>query len=163
MSRLVVLAFRNETGAAGMRQALARLRRQHLIHLAEPAVVVRRQDGEVMIKPTIGLVGPGALLGAFWGVMVGLLFSMPWLGLGLGAAAGAIIGQLADVGVGDRFIKEVGHSVEPGYSALLLLAHDWTDDQVLENEISPYEGLVLPVSPSTWDETEPGPTSDARE
>jgi uncharacterized membrane protein len=153
VSRQVVLAFKDECGAEEMRHGLARLRKEHLIPLAEPAVVVRSQDGRVKVKPTIRLAGPAALLGAFWGVMVGLLFATPWFGLGIGAALGTITGVLADIGVRDAFIRVVGKSIEPGHSALLLLVHDWADDQVLEKESIPFDGQVLPTPLVTMEQT----------
>jgi uncharacterized membrane protein len=149
MSRLVVLAFNNKAGSEGMHHALTRLRRQHLVQLAEPAMVVRAQDGEVTVMPAIGLVWPAVLLGSFWGLMVGLLFSAPWLGLGIGAV-GAIISALADTGAEDEFIRHVGSSIEPGHSALLLLAHDWADDRTLESEITRFDGVILPPPGDRW-------------
>lgn len=153
MSRQVVLAFKDECGAEEMRHGLARLRKEHLVPFAEPAVVVRRKDGRMKVKPAIRLAGPAALLGAFWGVMVGLLFTTPWFGLGIGAAIGAITGVLADLGARDAFIREVGRSIEPGHSALLLLVHDWADDQVLERESSPFDGQILPSPLATMEQT----------
>lgn len=63
------------------------------------------------VKQAVNLVGAGALGGAFWGMLIGLLFWMPWLGLAIGAASGALGGALADVGVDDKFIKEVGNTI----------------------------------------------------
>jgi uncharacterized membrane protein len=146
MSRLVVIAFKDDTSAKQMRRALAYLRKPQLINLAEPIIVVHEPDGKLRVKPTIPLAGVMALFGAFWGVMVGLLLSMPWLGLGIGAAAGAIVGGVADIGVEDKLVKEVGAAIEPGHSALLLFAHDWTSDRVLEREVAEFDGFILPTS-----------------
>lgn len=55
----------------------------------------------------MSLVGTGALGGAFWGLLIGIIFWMPWLGMITGAAAGAIAGKFSDVGVDDKFIKLV--------------------------------------------------------
>lgn len=55
----------------------------------------------------MGLVGTSALGGAFWGLLIGIIFWMPWRGMIMGAAAGAIVGKISDVGVGDKFIKLV--------------------------------------------------------
>ncbi len=43
------------------------------------------------------------------------------IGLDDAAVAGALAGEYADVGVDDKFIKEVGNSIQPGNSALFLL------------------------------------------
>ncbi len=132
MSTLVVLAFKDETSAEQMRDKLAALQKQQLISLSDAAVVVRKQDGKVKVKQAVSLVGAGALGGAFWGMLIGLLFWMPWLGLAIGAAAGAVGGALTDVGVDDKFIKEVGEKIQPGQSALFLMVESWTEDKVLD-------------------------------
>jgi uncharacterized membrane protein len=146
-----VFAFKDETGATEMRDALAGLQKKHLISLADAAVVIRKPDGKVKIKQAVSLVGAGALGGAFWGMLIGLLFWMPWLGLAIGAVSGAIGGKLSDVGVDDGFIKEVGNTIEPGHSALFLLVEDWTEDKVLE-ELTKFDAQVLQTSLSREDE-----------
>jgi len=123
MAELIVLAFDDEQGALQMRDQLLDIREQRMLQLADAAVVVRRQDGKVKVKQLTELVGSGALGGAFWGVLIGLLLAAPWLGLAVGAIAGAAIGSLADYGVDDKFIKEVGNTIQPGQSALFLLIH----------------------------------------
>ena len=45
---------------------------------------------------------------------------------------GAIGGKFTDVGVDDKFIKEVGDTIEPGHSALFLLVVSATEDKVIE-------------------------------
>ena len=151
MATMVVLAFKNETGAEEMRNTLARLQKLQLISLSDAAVVVRRQDGKVKIKQAVSLVGAGALGGAFWGMLIGLLFFAPWLGLAIGAASGALGGALTDVGVDDKFIKQVGNTIEPGHSALFLLVDSWTEDKVMD-EIGKYDAEVLQTSLSKADE-----------
>ena len=151
MATMVVLAFKDETGAEQMRDTLVGLQKLHLISLSDAAVVVRRQDGKVKIKQAVSLVGGGALGGAFWGMLIGLLFAAPWLGLAIGAASGALGGALTDVGVDDKFITEVGNTIEPGHSALFLLVESWTEDKVLD-EIGKYDAEVLQTSLSKEDE-----------
>lgn len=146
MSRTVVITFKADTNVDQMRRSLARLRRQQLVSLAEPVVFVREPGGRLRIKRTMGLAAALALLGAFWGVMVGLLFATPWLGLGLGAAAGTVVGVAASVSTQGRSLKEMIDTLQPGQSALLLLAHDWADDRALEQEVTRFEGTILRTS-----------------
>ena len=94
MSDLVVFAFDNETGAAEMAQAVKGLQKQELIQIEDAATVVRKQDGKPKVKQAQSLVGAGALGGAFWGLLIGLLFFAPWLGMVAGALGGAIGGKL---------------------------------------------------------------------
>ena len=145
MSDLIVLAFDDESGALQMRDKLVDLQKQHLITLEDAAVVVRRQDGKVKVKQAVSLVGAGALGGAFWGMLIGIIFWMPWLGLAMGAVGGALGGKFSDVGVDDNFIKEVGNTIEPGHSALFLLVVEATGDKVLD-ELEGTKATVLKTS-----------------
>ncbi len=151
MSDLIVLAFKDETSAAQMRDELVGLQKQHLINLDDAAVVVRKQDGKVKVKQAVDLVGTGAFGGAFWGMLIGLLFWAPWLGLAIGALSGALGGAHSDYGVEDKFIKEVGNTIEPGNSALFLLVRDWSKDKVMDS-VAKYEAEVLQTSLSKDDE-----------
>ena len=151
MSELVVLAFKTETGAREMEETLIGLQKKELIKLEDAAYVVRRQDGKVKVKQANNLVGSGALGGAFWGLLIGLLFWAPWLGLAIGAATGAIAGHFTDVGIDDDFIKEVSNTIDPGQSALFLLIFKWTEDRVLE-QVKQFDAAVLRTSLSEEDE-----------
>jgi uncharacterized membrane protein len=151
MSELMVFAFESEDGAFQMRDKLLDIRKRRLVQLADAAVVVRQQDGKVKVKQLTNLVGGGALGGAFWGLLVGLLFTVPWLGLALGAAAGATIGGLTDYGVDDKFIKEVGSTIEPGHSALFLLMHEATMEKWMD-ELVEFKPTVLQTTLSKADE-----------
>lgn len=151
MADLIVLAFETEDGALEVRDELIKLQKQQLIELEDAAVVVRPVEGKPKVKQVGSLAGAGALGGAFWGLFIGLLFFAPWLGLVMGAAAGAIAGGLTDVGVDDKFIKDVGKTIEPGQSALFLLIRKVTPDKVLD-QIKKYQPTVLQTSLSEDDE-----------
>jgi uncharacterized membrane protein len=151
MSELVVLGFKTETGAQEMSEVMGRLQKQQLITLEDAAVVVRKQDGKPKVKQAVSLVGAGAMGGAFWGMLIGLLFFAPWLGLAIGAVSGAIGGKMSDYGIDDDFIKEVSETIEPGHSALFLLVKDVTPDKVLD-EITKYDATVMRTSLSNEDE-----------
>ncbi len=151
MSDLVVFAFDSLGGADEMAAAVGRLQKQELIKLEDAATVVRKGDGKPKVKQAQSLVGAGALGGAFWGLLIGLLFLAPWLGLAAGAIGGAIGGKFTDIGIDDKFIKEVGETIEPGHSALFLLIADWTEDKVLA-ELEKYNAMVLRTSLSEEDE-----------
>lgn len=151
MSDLIVFAFDNPTGADEMAKAVADLQKQQLITLEDAATVVRKDDGKPKVKQAQSLVGAGALGGAFWGLLIGLLFFMPWLGLAAGAIGGAIGGKMTDVGIDDKFIKEVGSTIEPGHSALFLLVTSWTEDKVLA-QLEKFNATVLRTSLSAEDE-----------
>ena len=68
-----------------------------------------------------------------------------------GAAAGAAAGALADIGIDDNFMKELGATLKPGSSALFVLVRKVTPDKVLE-AVRGIGGKVLKTSLSHDDE-----------
>ena len=151
MSNLIVFTFDNETEAERMRDELVKMQKQQLISLEDAAVVIRRENGKVKVKQAQSLVGAGALGGSFWGLLIGLLFWAPWLGLAIGAASGALAGGMSDVGVDDKFIKEVGEDIEPGHSALFLLVIESTPDKVMEG-LQDFDPTIYQTSLSAEDD-----------
>jgi uncharacterized membrane protein len=142
MAELIVLDFKNQQAAFNVRDKLIELQKQHIVQLADAAIVIRRDDGKVKVKQLYNLAGSGALGGAFWGLLIGLIFWMPVIGAAVGAAAGALSGSLADYGVNDDFIRDVGNTIQPGHSALFLLMTDVTIDRVID-EIKSYEPTLV--------------------
>jgi uncharacterized membrane protein len=63
--------------------------------------------------------------------LIGFIFMMPVAGVALGAAAGALGGALADVGINDQFMKDVAQTLQSGNAALFLLIRKMTTDKVL--------------------------------
>jgi uncharacterized membrane protein len=151
MSELIVLAFASENGAQEALAELSNLQKHELITLTDAATVVRKVDGKVKVKQAVGLVGAGALGGAFWGMLIGLIFLMPWLGLAIGAISGAIAGKFSDIGIDDNFIKEVGATIEPGHSALFMMVEKMSEDRVLP-ELQKFQPTVLRTNLSKEDE-----------
>ena len=152
MSSLVVLVFDKMSGAEEMREKMYDLQKRELITLEDAAVVVRNENGRAKVKQAHSLVGSGALGGAFWGMLIGLLFLAPWLGMVAGAAAGALGGKSADIGIDDSFIKEVSESIEPGNSALFLLARDAQMERIKE-ELADFEFEIIETNLSPEDES----------
>jgi len=151
MSDLIVVAFDNETDAEKLQAQMKRLQKEHLVTLEDAAVVVRKADGKVKVKQSTSLVGAGALGGAFWGLLIGLVFRAMWWGLAIGAVLGALRGKFKDIGIDDTFIKEVGETIQPGNSAIFLLIRESTPDKLID-ELKGYKGTVLKTSLSTDDE-----------
>lgn len=110
-----------------------------------------RRASSVKIKQSQDLISEGTLSGSMWGVLIGLLFLEPLLGLAIGAASGALGGALQDIGVNDSFMKELGETLQPGCSALFILVRQATIDKVIE-ELQPLNGKILQTSLSKADE-----------
>ena len=144
MSDLIVIGFPDKFKADEVLINLRRLELDYLIDLEDAAIVVRNQDGKVRVKQSQELVASGALSGGFWGLLIGLMFLEPLLGI-FGAAVGALSGALTDIGIDDNFIRELGDTIEPGTSALFILVTKSTPDRVLE-DLSKFEGKILRTS-----------------
>jgi len=133
MSTLTATKFPTPQGADDALDKLQKLQSQQLITILDAAVVsweVGRKRPKT--RELRNLTGVGALGGGFWGLLFGLIFFVPLLGLAIGAASGALFGSLADVGINDSFIKSVRDQVTPGTSALFLLSSDAVIDRVKE-------------------------------
>ena len=132
MSNLIVIGFNNEADAFEMRAALARMQAQYLIEMEDAVVVTRDTKGKAQLHQPVNLTAAGAVSGAFWGTLIGMLFLNPLLGAAVGAGSGALSGKLADIGINDQFMKDLGATLTPGTSALFVLVRKSTPDKVLE-------------------------------
>lgn len=131
MSNLFVLKCQNETTGEQILNTLRELQKQHLITVEDAALVTLRANGRPKIRQAHDLVGAGALGGAFWGMLIGLLFFSPILGAAIGAGMGAMAGKLSDIGIDDEFIKQVGSAIHPGEAALFLLTRNEVADRII--------------------------------
>ena len=145
MADLVVLGFPNRERAEQVMEVAASLRKQELLDLEDAALVWRTPDGKIKIQQSFSTTGAGAATGALWGALFGLLFFVPVFGLAVGAGAGALAGRLSDVGIDDRFVKEVATTLEPGSAAIFALVRRSTPDRV-RAALAEYEPVVLRTS-----------------
>jgi uncharacterized membrane protein len=151
MSTLVVIGYKDLYQAEEVRLKLWKLQKDYLIDLEDAVVATKDQEGKVKLHQAVNLTATGALSGGFWGSLIGLIFLNPLLGLAMGAAAGAASGALTDVGIEDKFMKDLAATMQPGSSALFVLVRKSTPDRVLE-EIKGTGGTVLQTSLSHDDE-----------
>lgn len=133
MATLTVLKFNTPDGAEQTAAVMQELQKQGLLSVRDAATVSFPPDAK---KPKTrqlhSMAGLGALDGAFWGMLFGIIFFVPLLGMALGAAAGAFAGSFIDVGIDDKFIKELRTKVTPGTSALFLLTENVVMDRVTD-------------------------------
>jgi len=132
MAELVVIAFATEAKAEEVRQKLLAMQKDYLIELGDAVIAVKDSRGHIKLNQLLSTTTVGAVSGTFWGSLIGLIFLMPLAGAAIGAASGAIGGALTDVGINDRWMKEVAASIQPGSAALFLLVRKVTADKVLE-------------------------------
>jgi uncharacterized membrane protein len=151
MSTLVAVAYDDAETAEKVRQELIEATKEHLLRLEDAVVVECQPDGKIKLHQAMSTTGAGALGGAAWGGLIGLLFLVPLFGMAVGAATGAVAGKLTDTGVNDDFLKELGAKLEPGKAALIALGSTDARDKVLER-VAPYGGHIIQTSLSHEDE-----------
>ena len=91
MSTLVVVSYPNEYQAEDVRLRLLRMQKEYLVDLEDAAIVVRTENGKVKLRQLYSLTGAGALSGGFWGLLIGLIFLNPLLGVAVGAGVGLAV------------------------------------------------------------------------
>ena len=132
MGSLVVVGFPGVEEAEQVRRELIDIQREQLIAIDDAVVLDHDSEGKVHLRQAINLTAAGAVGGGFWGSLVGLLLLNPLLGAAVGAGLGAVSGSLADLGINDDFLQEVGDTLTPGSAALCLLVRESTPDRVVE-------------------------------
>jgi uncharacterized membrane protein len=145
MSDLIAIVYPTEAKAEEVRQRLFKLQKEYLITLGDAVIATKTEGGQVKLNQLVNTTATGAVSGSFWGLLVGVIFLNPILGVALGAASGALGGLLADYGINDTFMKELGASLKPGNAALFVLVKNMTPDKVLR-EIQDAGGTVLKTS-----------------
>ena len=148
-SDLVFIAFPTEAKAEEVRQRVLALQREYLIELGDAVVVVKNAEGQIKLNQLINTTATGAVSGAFWGTLIGLIFLNPLIGTAVGAASGALGGKLTDVGINDDFMRDTASALQPGSAGLFLLIKSMTADKVLK-ELQGIGGVVMKTS---FDET----------
>ena len=153
MSTLVALTYKDEEKGKAAFNAVADMQKQSLIELEDAALAVKNDKGKLKVTQTLEkqVTGASAVWGGFWGLLIGLLFGGPIFWLLFGAVLGGIFGRHTDVGIDNKFIKEVGESLDEHGAAMFLLVREATTDKVLEG-LSQYGGNVYQTSLSNEDE-----------
>jgi uncharacterized membrane protein len=151
MSTLVAIAYPDADTAERVRTELVQMTKEHLLQLDDAVVVEHRPDGKIKLNQAISTTGAGAAGGALWGGLIGLLFLAPLFGMAIGAASGAVMGKVTDVGVNDSFMKELGAKMPPGGAALIMLGRAEAPERVLER-VKTFGGEVIQTSLDTEQE-----------
>jgi len=149
MSDLVFIAFPSEQKAEEIRQRVLAMQKEYLVELGDAVVAVKDSQGRIKLNQMMNLTAAGALSGAFWGTLIGLIFLVPLVGAAVGAASGALGGKLADTGIDDKFMKDAASALQPGTAGLFLLIRKMTTDKVLAD----LRGIGGTVMRTSFDES----------
>jgi uncharacterized membrane protein len=145
MSHLVVITFDNAEEAGKVRQSLRSAQKADYLSLDDSAVVVKDEEGKIHIKNEmdrgvkIGAVGGGAL-----GLLLASVF-FPIGGIVVGALVGGLLGKAADLGIDQKFVKQVGDELEADSSAIFFIVRESTPDMAVA-ALRPYKGKVYHTS-----------------
>jgi len=148
MSDLIAVAFDDEFKAERVRLDLLEMQHEHLVDLEEAAVVIHKKEGKVKLHHVTHFTVPLALGGGFVGTLAGLIVINPALalfGLVAGTGLGAVIGSLKEIGIDEKFMKDLGAHLKPGTSALFIVAKKAKPEAILK-ELEKFRGKVLQTS-----------------
>jgi uncharacterized membrane protein len=106
MGNLFVVGFDEPNQAEEVHFKLQKLQSEGLLDLADVAVAVKDETGKAKLHHAGNLWAEGTALQGFCGSLANLI--------SLNATAGAASGTLADVGITDRFMKELATVVTYG-------------------------------------------------
>ena len=113
MSNLIVIVYPTEAKAEEVRQRLFELQKEYLIKLGDAVIATKTESGKIKLNQIMNTTAAGAVSGSFWGLLIGVLFLNPLVGVAIGAASGALGGALTDVGINDAFMKDLSGSFSP--------------------------------------------------
>jgi uncharacterized membrane protein len=141
---VIVVGFADDEKAYEALTALGQLGTQGQVKVEEAAVVVRSDDGRVIVKDQIG---DDSLVGTASGGLVGLLIGVLGgpLGVLIGGATGLLAGSLydlADADDTDSVLTDVSKTVRVGRTALLAQV-DEQSPEVVDQAMANLSGTVV--------------------
>ncbi len=153
MSELIILGYDDKANATKAYEKVLELQRDFVVDLTGLALVNVDENGKRHVDTPAKIVGASAASGALWGMLFGLLFLVPGFGFMVGGLMGAVSGRLAKSGVNRAFKERVDAMLEPGKSAVVIMARKLTEDK-FATAMASYGGTVLQTSLSEEDEKE---------
>ena len=145
MADLIAVVFPSEQKAEEVRGKLLEMQKEYLIDMGDAVIATKSESGKVKLNQLLNTTAAGAAGGSFWGLLVGVLFLNPLLGVAAGAAGGAVAGALTDIGVNDKFMKELSGGIGEGEAVLFVLVKKVTGDKVLDG-LKGVGGRILQTS-----------------
>lgn len=122
---LIALAFPTPFRAQEFETATRGLAARGLLVLKDAVTVVASPQGKIRVHETVDPTpARAAVTGALWGSLFGLFTfgTLGWVvGAVIGAAGAALLAQLVDIGVSDRWIRWFSQVAHPDTATLALL------------------------------------------
>jgi len=141
---VVVVVFAEDDRAYEALTTLKELASQGQIGLDEAAVLVREDDGHIVVKDEVGDPGyAGTASGGLVGLLIGILGGP--LGVLLGGATGLAVGSLfdlADAEDSDSVLSEVSKTIKVGRTSLLAQVAEQSPE-VFDSAMARLSGTVV--------------------
>jgi len=141
---VVVVTFEQDSEAYEALTSLKELDSQGQVELRAAAVVVRDDDGKVLIKDEVGeTYGVATATGGIIGLLIGIIGGP--LGVLIGGATGLMAGSLYDLD--EEFdtrsaLSQISHSVKVGHTALVAEVSE-PSPEVLDSDMARLSGKVF--------------------
>jgi uncharacterized membrane protein len=161
---LTVVGFKKDMyRASAVLNKLRALNESWAVDLRDAVAVYRDYSFDLRVDQSYEMTtGEGAAFGALWGTLIGATLAIPFTaGASAAAAAGALAtGAMAggavgagtgaidaawwkeDFGISADFVKQVGAMIQPGDSAIFVLARV-VDPEVMAEQFRGYGGTIL--------------------
>jgi uncharacterized membrane protein len=153
VSELIVIGYDDHGTATAAYNEVLQLSKDFVVTLNGLALVTVDAEGKSHVETPQKIVGVSAASGALWGTLIGLLFFVPFAGLIVGGALGALFGKLGKSGINHEFREQVQAMLQPGSSAVVVMASKITQDK-FDEAMGKYGGKLLKTSLSEEDEKE---------
>jgi uncharacterized membrane protein len=132
MAELIVIGFEGKHRGAEVLNRLESMNASVKIDLKDAVVVYRTDDGRLRVDESVQpTTGEGAAWSAILGGMLGAILVTPFTAKWKEAT-----------GISDDFVKQVGGMVQPGQSAVFVLARA-TDPKTAAEQFRGYGGRIL--------------------
>jgi uncharacterized membrane protein len=141
---VIAVSFEDDRNAYKALTLLEELDSQHRVRVSEAVVVVREQDGQLVVKDKVEPTSlPATAGGGLIGLLVGVLGGP--LGVLIGGTYGLFVGSLfdlADIEEADSALAAISTSVRLGHTGLLAVV-DEQSPEVVEAAMTDLDGTVV--------------------
>ena len=153
MATIIAIGYPSEATAALAADEIRALSADLPIEPDAIAEVVRDKEGAFHVTTNHDTVTTGPTYGMFWGLLFGVLFFVPVLGLTVGSGLRALMDGIEKYDVDPAFQQKVRDMLQPGTSALFLVVENVSSDSVVTGLVR-FMGTVLtsPLSGRAYDE-----------
>jgi len=131
MANVLAIGYPDEHTAARAAERLERRCENLRIAPDSVAVIARDSQGGYRVTTHHRAAPDGLSWGMFWELLFALIFYVPVFGLAVGSALGGLLGNIERCGINRAFQQHVRDMVEPGTSALFLMADSATAETAL--------------------------------